>query len=363
MSNKILIDLERLRYPHSGIANVFGNLAKGLLQCYPQELFTLYGTGSLKKRIYPAVPIIEWNKTQKFYEGFSSKFDLIHVSHQLSSYFQRNYKKTIKIITLHDLNFLHENLTDSKRKKMLTKVQNNLRNADYIVCISNYAKEDFINNRHLFRLNKLKEITVIHNGIQLPGKEEYRLGKYAFLKNKKYILNIGVLCSKKNQMSLVEMLPFIDEDLVLIASDGKQPYKDEISKRINELQLENRVHFLSNLSEEEKYAVIEHCEAMCHPSLAEGFGIPPIEAMAFGKPVFLSKLTSLPEIGGNFAFYFEDFNPESMGRLFHEKMNLFHQNRSEMTQQIKKWTVQFSYITMSTNYFNFYKKVLTDNQR
>ncbi len=219
---------------------------------------------------------------------------------------------------------------------MLGKVRSNVKNADYIVCISEYAKQSFIRNKRLFTFTKLKDIVVIHNGIHLPEHREYQLGKYSYLKDKKYILNIGVLFNKKNQLTLVDMLPYIKEDLVLIASDEKQPYADDVRRRIKELHLEQRVYFLRNLSEEEKYAVIQHSEAMCHPSIAEGFGIPPIEAMAFGKPVFLSTYTSLPEIGGDKAFYFDSFEPQLMAQLYQEKMDLYHENEKEMSQEIKK---------------------------
>ena len=50
----------------------------------------------------------------------------------------------------------------------------------------------------------------------------------------------------------------------------------------------------------------------CFPSLTEGFGLPPLEAMHFGKPVFLSRLTSLPEVGGDAANYFDSFEPSAM---------------------------------------------------
>ncbi|WP_336688376.1 MULTISPECIES: glycosyltransferase family 4 protein [unclassified Chryseobacterium] len=355
---KILIDLERLRYPNSGIANVFRNLTKGLLKTNSKFQITYFGSKEQLSRFESESKYIYWRKTHKFFELFSNQFDLIHVSHQLSSYFHRNYKNTLKIVTLHDLNFLHENISDSKKKKMLQKVQNNLKNADYIVCISKYAKQDLIHNKGLFKFNKLKDIVVIHNGIELPENKEYDLGKYVFLKNKKYILNIGVLFNKKNQLTLVEMLPYIDEDLVLIASDEKQPYADEVRKKIKDLNLENRVHFLKNVSEEEKYAVIQHCEAMCHPSIAEGFGIPPIEAMAFGKPVFLSTYTSLPEIGGDKAFYFDNFAPEAMSQTFKEKMNLYNADKENVSDDIKKWTKQYSYNVMTNNYLQFYERIL-----
>ena len=357
MKNKILVDLERLRYPYSGIANVFRNLARGFQSENKDFQITYFGEFSSVN--FKISRKIEWRKWHKFYENFSREFDIIHVSHQLSSYFHKNYKTATKIVTLHDLNFLHENISDFKRKKTIKKINNNLKNADYIVCISNFAKRDFEKNRHLFSLNKVKEIVVIHNGIELPEQREYDLGKYSFLKNKKFILNIGVLFDKKNQKSLVEMLPYLEEDLILIASGEKQFYADEIRKKIKELNLEKRIHFLSGVSEEEKYAIIQNCEAMCHPSLAEGFGIPPIEAMAFGKPVFLSKLTSLPEIGGDFAFYFENFEAKKMAELYQQTMAEFNKQKDIQEKEIKKWTSQFDYKEMSKNYLKLYEKILT----
>ena len=356
MKMKILLDLERLRYPYSGIANVFRNLAKGFEQRNGHFEITCFGTFSSLD--FTVSNKIEWKKWHKFHENFSKNFDIIHVSHQLSSYFQKNYKNAIKVVTLHDLNFLHENLSEKKRTKMLKKVNNNLKNADYLVCISEYAKKDVLENKHLLTFDKLKEIVVIHNGIELPTSQIYELGKFSFLKNKKYILNIGVLFDKKNQRTLVEMLPFIEEDLVLIASDEKNPYSENLRNRIKELQLEKRVHFLKEISEDEKYAIIQNCTAMCHPSIAEGFGIPPIEAMAFGKPVFLSTFTSLPEIGGDAAFYFENFDPKKMAEYFNKKMRFYEENKLALSLEIKNWTKQYDYKVMSNNYLRFYEKIL-----
>ncbi|MGB4843371.1 MAG: glycosyltransferase, partial [Ferruginibacter sp.] len=62
------------------------------------------------------------------------------------------------------------------------------------------------------------------------------------------------------------------------------------------------------------------------PSLAEGFGAPVVEAMKFGKPLFLSNRTSLPEIGGDTAFYFENFEPLHMQQVFNAGMQEFRKN-------------------------------------
>lgn len=352
MKNKILIDLERLRYPYSGIANVFRNLRDGLETQKSNFEITFFG------KFENSENQIEWKKWHKFFENFSSKYDIIHVSHQLSSYFQKDYQNAKKILTLHDLNFLHENISLSKRKKMLSKVNNNVKNADYIVFISEYAKKDFEDNQHLFTLNKLKDTNIIHNGIKLPENKKFDLGEFDFLTGKKYILNIGVLFDKKNQISIINMLPFIEEDLVLLASGEKEPYANHVREVIKNLNLENRVHILKNASEDEKYALIQNCEAMCHPSIAEGFGIPPIEAMAFGKPVFLSKYTSLPEIGGDAAYYFNTFEAKKMSEFYQDKMKFYIENKAYEENKMKNWVLQFDYKVMARNYLEFYSNIL-----
>ncbi|WP_315499792.1 glycosyltransferase family 1 protein [Capnocytophaga gingivalis] len=356
--NKILIDLERLRYPNSGIANVFRNLAKGLQ--YLNSEYSLYYFGIKKEllKIAPSLPIIEWKKWHKFYEIFSHKFDIIHTSHQLSSYFHKKYKNTIKVLTLHDLNFLYEDLNESKRNRMLKKVNENLRNTDYLVCISNFVKEDVLKNRNILALDHIKEIFIIYNGITLPEDRKYELGRFSFLKQKKYILNIGVLFAKKNQKKLVEMLPYLQEDLVLVSSDEKEPYASEVKYIVEKLNLQHRVYFFKNVTEEEKYALIQNCQSMCHPSVAEGFGIPPIEAMAFGKPIFLSQYTSLPEIGGDIAFYFNNLESKQMAKNYLNGMNKFNSSPIEYQEKLRKRASEFNYQKTAQNYLNLYKYIL-----
>ena len=118
------------------------------------------------------------------------------------------------------------------------------------MCISNFVKEDVLNNKNILALDHIKEIFVIYNGISLPKEKEYELGRFDFLKKKKYILNIGVLFAKKNQKKLVEMLPYISEDLVLVSSGEKEPYATEVRDTVEKLNLQKRVYFLKNISEE-----------------------------------------------------------------------------------------------------------------
>ena len=237
-------------------------------------------------------------------------------------------------------------------------VNANLKNTDYLVCISNFVKDDVLKNAFLLQLDKVKEIVVIHNGITFPEEKVYPLnGALAFLKARKYLLNIGVLFAKKNQKSLIEALPYIEEDLVLVSSENKGSYTTELKERITQLGLEQRVHLFSHISEEEKNALLQHCQALCQPSLAEGFGIPPIEAMAFGKAVFLSRYTSLPEIGGDEAFYFDSFDPQVMATTIKEGLAAYYQQEPLRSTRLKAWATQYNYCTMAQNYLDLYNRI------
>lgn len=354
---KILLDLERLRYPNSGIAKVFANLALGFQSIKNGFQVDVFGPKLEIEKNKIHLKNRERKLYHKFIEYFSNSYQLIHISHQLSPYFSKNYKKAIKIVTLHDLNFLHENISDQKKNKMLCKVSKSLKYADYIVCISDFVKKDFEKNKYLFTLKKLKSTFVIHNGIVLPENKNNNLDNFPELKNKKFLLNIGVFFDKKNQISLIQALKYTDYNLVFVTSESKGDYEEKVLGEIKANQLSDRVHIYKNISDEDKNSLLNHCEALCHPSIAEGFGMPPVEAMGFGKPVFLSRFTSLPEIGGDVAFYFDDFQAESMAETIKQGI-LAYKSSPEKKNEIKKWAQKFDYKVMAENYLKLYQKIL-----
>tara|TARA_B100000809_G_scaffold43630_1_gene37860 strand:- start:29126 stop:30211 length:1086 start_codon:yes stop_codon:yes gene_type:complete len=356
---KVLLDLERLRYPNSGIANVFRNLVIGFNELEkPSDVeVTLFGPINTLKSLETKFSIVARNALHKLLSFFTLRYNVLHTSHQLSSYFHNKYKQQKKIVTLHDLNFLHEEVSEKKYKKELGKVKMNIENADVIVCISDFTKQDLLANKDLFNYTSSPELIVIHNGMQFPELKPYELGQFDFLVGKKYILNIGVLFPKKNQLSLIKMLPFIEENLVLVVSGEKDYYKAELVAEMKRLDVEERVYVVSNISEDEKWALVQNCTSMCHPSFAEGFGIPPIEAMYFGKPVFLSNLTSLPEIGGEIANYFTSFETEDMVSVYKRGMNEHNSDKELKSEKLTSWAKRYDYLEMARNYLELYKRV------
>jgi len=130
---------------------------------------------------------------------------------------------------------------------------------------------------------------------------------------------------------------------------------------MKELKIENKVHLLRHVSNEEKYALIQNCTAMVHPSIAEGFGVPPIEAMLFGKPVFLNNKTSLPEIGGDLAYYFEDLEPSQMLEVYKNGLLHFNQNYEQKSADYKNWGKQFSVENMTSKYLEVYDLIISND--
>ena len=118
----------------------------------------------------------------------------------------------------------------------------------------------------------------------------------------------------------------------------------------------DRLHLLCPVSEGEKAWYLSNCLAFVHPSLAEGFGAPVVEAMKFGKPVFLSDKTALPEIGGDAAIYFSSFEPEYMQRVFREGMTLYTVNGIE--QKAKERAKTFDWEESAVKYLEVYRSLL-----
>lgn len=89
-------------------------------------------------------------------------------------------------------------------------------------------------------------------------------------------------------------------------------YGDFVRRQVSRRRLDGKVGLPAQVSDGERQWLYDHCAAFLFPSLSEGFGFPVLEAMQAGRPVFVSRLTSLPEIAGAYGFSFESFVPHAM---------------------------------------------------
>jgi glycosyltransferase involved in cell wall biosynthesis len=118
----------------------------------------------------------------------------------------------------------------------------------------------------------------------------------------------------------------------------------------------DRLHILGPVSEADKAWYLQNCHAFLMPSLAEGFGAPVVEAMVFGKPLFLANRTSLPEIGSDVAFYFDDFSSDHMQQVF--KQGMMHYQQNGLAEKIINRGKDFSWEEKAQDYLKVYRSLL-----
>ena len=136
-----------------------------------------------------------------------------------------------------------------------------------------------------------------------------------------------------------------------------QDYFSEVSKAVAEAGLTDRVFMVGPVSDTEKCWLYDSCKAFVFPSLAEGFGIPPIEAMYAGKPVFASRSTSIPEVCGDMAFYWDTLDGAEMAEVV--KRNLSNKNAPQNNPtRLKDYAKKYSWETCAQEYIKVYEELI-----
>lgn len=253
------------------------------------------------------------------------------------------------IYTIHDLNFLIEkNAIKAKRK--LRKVQKLVDKATVITAISHYVADDL--RKHLDL--KGKEIRVIYNGVEridhLPGKQP------GFARNRPYFFTIGQIRTKKNFHVLLDVMRAFPEYDLYICGDDHFDYAQFIKEQIQEKCLSN-VFLTGKISQDEKVWLYRNCEAFLFPSKIEGFGLPVIEAMQFGKAVFSSNCTSLPEVCGGHAVIWDNFETDYMVQSIRDNLLEFYKDTKRI-ERMKEYANSFSYEKHIQAYLDLYQELL-----
>lgn len=345
---KIIFDCERMKYPHTGLYHFCQQLGNALLEeVSNDEAIVFYAS---KKNI-GTFGVDSTYLTQKLFHKLVmpsvEQYKVWHVTHQQSMY-HPSAKKIPVVLTVHDLNFLKGTLkSDVKRKHYLRELQNRVDQAHYIVAISNYVLNDLKAHIDI----RAKPHTVIYNGCNVPDLQI--LEEPLFIPKKPFLFSIGTVTEKKNFHVLPRLLKNTEFSLLLSGVVQDEEYKKKIIDEAQSLGVLERVYFTGPISENDKHWYYKNCVSFVFPSIAEGFGLPVIEAMAQGKPVFLSSLTSLPEIGDRYAFYFSDFAMESMQKTLEHGLKIYAQNN--MQESIIAHAKRFDWSVTAKKYLEVYR--------
>lgn len=226
--------------------------------------------------------------------------DILHQTYY--DYSPVSLGEKVRIVTVYDM--IHELFPDSFLKNDRTAVLklNAINRADHIICISESTRRDLIN---LTGIDE-KKVACIHLGVDavinrfdlplIPG--------YSF---KPYLLFVGARTPYKNFLGLLEAFASstrLSKDFDLYVLGGDFFTNSELQKMSDlHLSLGSVIHVNADLDDLNAY--YQHASAFIYPSLYEGFGLPPLEAMANGCPVVSSNAGPLPEVNGDAAEYFD----------------------------------------------------------
>ncbi|MFB0519465.1 MAG: glycosyltransferase family 4 protein [Acidobacteriota bacterium] len=237
-----------------------------------------------------------------------------------------------------------------------------LAKAEKVVAVSHHSGADI---QRLFP-RYASRVEVIHNGIdprffRQPGEDELLRAKGGFQIDYPFILFVGNLKPHKNLTNLLKAFALLrgrrERGLKLVVAGGERDKSAQIREIIDRLSLGAEVRFLGYVNKEELCCLYHLAELFAFPSFYEGFGLPPLEAMACGTPVLSSNLSSLPEVLGDAAFM---VNPHQVEEIA-EGMQQLMENRPLREELIRRGAQQakrYSWEESARRYLALFTQIL-----
>lgn len=221
------------------------------------------------------------------------------------------------ITTIHDLTYLRfpETMDQRNLHRIRKGIARSIQVSEIILTVSEFSKREIVDLLHLPE----EKVQVVYNAASLGTEsadwvamaKRYRI-------TKPYLLYIGTIEPRKNLQRLLLAFERLKKEAgiphQLVLAGGKGWKCEGIYQTAEKIYGSNDVIFCGYVSSAEKNALYQHAEIFVFPSLYEGFGIPPLEAMHFGVPVVCANAASLPEVVGEAACLVEPENELHIAR-------------------------------------------------
>lgn len=254
-----------------------------------------------------------------------------------------------KVVTIHDMVVKAYPETVRFRTKHLlnTGMKKSMKRADVIITDSEFSKSEI----EKYFPQYSHKVQVVYCGVNsdkfypVEDKSVIEKVKKSLDIEGEYFLYLGTIEPRKNLERLIEAYSLLlkkDENVPrLVMAGGKGWLNSNIYQKVVELKLEKYVQFTKYIPDEDLCPLINGATAFVFPSIYEGFGMPPLEAMACGVPVVCSKEASLPEVVGDCAVMIDAYDPQSiadgMYRIYSDKA-LAEELRVRGLQRAKEFT-------------------------
>jgi glycosyltransferase involved in cell wall biosynthesis len=248
------------------------------------------------------------------------------------------------IVTIHDLIYIRfpQYFPVIDRLIYRWKGQYACKHADGILAISERTKQDLVS---LFNVPAAK-IKVIYQSCDDSFKQPFTTVRLSEVKLKyalpeQYILNVGTIEERKNQLLLVKALADVPGSVKLVLIGKQQAYAKTIHEEIDRLGINDRVIFLKDVSFLDLPGIYQLAKLFVYPSVYEGFGIPIIEALYAGVPVIAATGSCLEEAGGPSSIYVQPDDVTAMAAAIN-RLLYSDEERQLMIEEGLKYVQKFN---------------------
>ncbi|MDI3534966.1 MAG: hypothetical protein PWQ82_1331 [Thermosediminibacterales bacterium] len=318
--NGLIIDKKK-----AGIGNYAYNLIQNILKVGNHD-YTVFFQEHLKED-FKGVSRKNYNGTYQriLDEQFCllkefRKFDLLHFMDYSSPLIDI---KVPYIVTIHDLSFYRFPKCFTFGRRMIKKIIGpvSIKRAVKIIADSENTRKDIVD---LFSADEQK-VVVVYPGrsgfVRVTDTQKIQSVKEKYGIKGDYILFVGTLEPRKNIERLllayrILLNKNVKENLVIVGRTGW--LYERIFKTARDLGIEDRVCFTGFVEDEDMPAIYSGAKVFVYPSLYEGFGLPPLEAMECRVPVVVSDRSSLPEVVGSSGMYVDPYDENSIAEGIHK---------------------------------------------
>ena len=258
-------------------------------------------------------------------------------------------KKVPCITVIHDLQGLHYPEYFSKGRNLFFRLSwwIDCHTSAKVVTISEFCKKDILSHYKI----PADKVKVIYNPIIMDEEitDFSILAEKYHIQSKQYFYTVSSLAKHKNLITLLKMIKLMKdegESPKLVITGVKVNAADEIMQYIADNDLEENIVYTGFISNEDRNALYDNCKVFLFPSVFEGFGMPPVEAMIRGIPVVTTKETSIYEVTQGKAIYVG--MPQNASEWLHTIRNISGMKKSFVNQ--------YDICSIADKYFELFKK-------
>ncbi|MDU1413013.1 MAG: glycosyltransferase family 1 protein [Clostridium sp.] len=370
---KIAIDGRGITwYNGSGIGTYTENLLKNLLNIDNENSYQIYWSGdgyeSYKRKNTNIVMCSK--KYQRFFQDSffpkNLKKENISLYHVPQNGIGLNLSiPCVKLVTIHDLipYIMPETVGSGYLNKFLKEMPLILEGCSGILTVSEYSKSDILKFFPMDE-NKICVTPLAADKKYVPmDKEKSRaIIKEKYGVDKPFILYIGGFSKRKNVYSLItafeKVSKHMDKEYNLVIVGSYRDESQELVKLVDKLNMNDYIKFTGFAPDDDLPIYYNACECFVYPSLYEGFGLPPLEAMSCGTPVITSNTTSIPEVVGNCGILIDPYSETQLIKSI-ELILSSESLRNEFSKLSLLRSKDFSWQKTAIKTLEFYNTVYT----